>query len=113
MDNAIVFSASPNADQSPCIIADTAEIIPCIKSIAVPMTNSIVLQVFLTRHSMVGYSIAHMPGIIGAQLLNNSTTSANAVATVNVIISNTFDTPVPIASKINAPSVSHHDFTSV
>src|SRR5699024_1396748 len=113
MDNAIVFSASPKADQSPCIIADTAEIIPCIKSIAVPMTNCIVLQVFLTRNSIVGHSTPHMPCTIGAKLLNNSTTSANDVSITNVIISNTLETTVPIASKISAPSASHHALTSV
>src|SRR5699024_7023336 len=95
------------------MIADTADIIPCIKSIAVPITNLIVLHVFLTRYSIVGHSTPHMPSTIGANLLNKSTTKASDVSTTNVIISNTLDTTVPIASKINAPSESHHDFTSV
>src|SRR5699024_7127929 len=113
IESAVSFRISPKRSQSPSIIAATPDIIPCIKSIVVLITNLIVLHVFLTRYSIVGHSTPHMPSTIGANLLNKSTTKASDVSTTNVMISNTLDTTVPIASKINAPSESHHDFTSV
>src|SRR5699024_10059332 len=63
-------------------------------------------------YCIVGHSTPHIPSTIGANLLNKSTTKASDVSTTNVMISNTLETTVPIASKINAPSVSHQAFTS-
>src|SRR5699024_1849178 len=113
IDNAIVFKASPNDAQSPTIIADTADIIPCIKCIAVPMTNLIVLQVFLTRYSIFGQRTPHMPSTIGAKRSNKSLTNVSAKSTAILIPSNTFSTTVCIALKINAPSESHQLFISL
>src|SRR5699024_6957038 len=80
---------------------------------ATPMTSLIFSHTVSTRYCIVGHSTPHIPSTIGANLLNKSTTNANAASMVNVITSNTLDTTVPIASKIIAPSVSHHVFTSV
>src|SRR5699024_11371563 len=99
--------------QSPSIIAATPDIIPCIKSIATPMTSLIFSHTVSATNWIVGHSTPHIPSTIGANLLNKSTTNANAASMVNVIISNTFDTTVTIASKNIAPSVSHHVFTYV
>src|SRR5699024_9238416 len=93
------------------MIADTADIIPCIKSIAVPITNLIVLHVFLTRYSIVGQSTPHIPCTIGANLLNKSLTNVSAKSTAILIPSKTFSTTVCIALKIIAPSESHQDLT--
>src|SRR5699024_1453948 len=80
--------------------------------IATPMTSLIFSHTVSATNWIVGHSTPHIPSTIGANLLNKSTTNANAASMVNVIISNTFDTTVPIASKIIDPSVCHQAFTS-
>ena len=109
IDDAVSDMISPNRSQSPVIRAEIPEMIPCIKSIAIPMTNLICSHVVDATACKVGHKTFQIPITIGAKVLNNSTTNFNAKSTANLIPSNTFFTTIPIASKIIAPSVSHHD----
>src|SRR5699024_489871 len=113
IDNAVSFNISPNRSHSPSIIAATPEIIPCIKSIATPITSLIFSQTVSAMNCIVGQRTPHMPSTIGAKRSNKSLTNVSAKSTAILIPSNTFSTTVCIALKINAPSESHQLFISL